>query len=120
MNKGIFALLCLLQVASAAFGKPNIIFLLADDQRSDVLGCYGNELIHTPTLDQLAADGVRFENFFCETPICSASRSTLMSGLSQRSHGFNFGEPPVPAKYISTSYPAYLKANGYRTGFTGK
>jgi arylsulfatase A-like enzyme len=120
MNKGIFALLCLLQVSSVAVGKPNIIFFLADDQRSDVLGCYGNELIHTPTLDQLAADGVRFENFFCETPICSASRSTLISGLSQRSHGFNFGEPPVPAKYISTSYPAYLKANGYRTGFTGK
>lgn len=106
--------------AQAETKKKNVIFLLADDQRHDVLGCYGNDLIKTPTLDQLAADGVRFENFFCETPICSASRSTLISGISQRSHGYNFGEPPVPGKYISTSYPAYLKANGYRTGFAGK
>ena len=100
--------------------RANIVFILADDQRSDVLGCYGNDLIQTPTLDRLAAEGVRFENFFCETPICSASRATLISGLSQRSHGYNFGEPALPAKYIATSYPAYLKANGYRTGFTGK
>ena len=98
----------------------NILFILADDQRSEVLGCYGNALIQTPALDQLAAEGVRFENFFCEAPICAASRATIMTGLSQRSHGYNFGEPPVSSAYFSTSYPAYLKANGYRTGFTGK
>ncbi len=98
----------------------NVVFILADDQRSDVLGCYGNSLIQTPTIDRLAAEGVRFENFFCETPICSASRATLFTGLTQRTHGYNFGEPPVPASYIATSYPAYLKANGYRTGFAGK
>ena len=98
----------------------NILFILADDQRSDVLGCYGNKLIRTPTIDQLAKNGVRFDNFFCETPICSASRSTILTGLSQRTHGFNFGEPKIDEKYIATSYPAYLKANGYRTGFTGK
>ncbi|MDF7824016.1 sulfatase [Pontiellaceae bacterium B12227] len=115
------SLLCAVVLSSQAFSSGrNIIFILADDQRGDALGCYGNELIQTPTIDQLAADGVRFDNFFCETPICSASRATLLSGLSQRSHGFNFGEPPLPSKYISTSYPAYLKANGYRTGFTGK
>mgnify|MGYP001082138515 CR=1 FL=1 len=110
-------------IAQSVAQKPvpkNILFLLADDQRSDVLGCYGNEIIQTPTIDRLAAEGVRFENFFCETPICSASRATIISGLTQRTHGYNFGEPAVPAKYIKTSYPAYLKANGYRTGFTGK
>ncbi len=120
MNKGAVALLCLLQVASFAAGKPNIIFFLADDQRNDVLGCYGNELIQTPTIDRLAAEGVRFENVFCEVPICAASRSTLFTGLSQRTHGYNFTEPPVAAEYMVTSYPMVLKAAGYRIGFAGK
>ena len=120
----------LLTIIAALFGllagwvsaeeKPNIIFLLADDQRNDVLGCYGNEFIQTPTLDRLAAQGVRFENAFCEVPICAASRATILSGLTQRTHGYNFREPPVPAEYVATSYPAMLKAAGYRVGFAGK
>lgn len=117
-RSGLFIFLWLALSATAA--PKNIIFILADDQRADVLGCYGNDLIQTPTLDGLAENGVRFDNFFCETPICTASRATIMTGLSQRTHGFNFGELPVPAEYIATSYSAYLKANGYRTGFTGK
>jgi arylsulfatase A-like enzyme len=120
MNKYTIALLGLVQVASVAFGKPNIIFFLADDQRNDVLGCYGNELIQTPTIDKLAAEGVRFENVFCEVPICAASRSTLFTGLSQRTHGYNFNEPPVSAEHMATSYPMVLKAAGYRVGFAGK
>ena len=117
----LFTWVCAACVQAAAEpGRPNIIFFLADDQRSDVLGCYGNRLIKTPTIDRLAAEGVRFENFFCQTPICATSRATVLSGLTQRTHGYNFGKPPVDEKYIKTSYPAYLKANGYRTGFTGK
>lgn len=104
----------------AAAGPPNIIFLLADDQRDDVLGCYGNALIQTPTLDRLAAEGVRFENTFCAVPICAASRATLLTGLSQTTHGFNFGEPAVSARYLATSYPRVLKDAGYRIGFAGK
>ncbi len=120
MNRFIFGCLCMLQVTPFAFGNPNIIFILADDQRNDVLGCYGNELIQTPTLDRLAAEGVRFENAFCEVPICAASRSTLFTGLSQRTHGYNFTEPPVSAEHMATSYPMVLKAAGYRIGFAGK
>ncbi|MBK1877467.1 sulfatase family protein [Pelagicoccus mobilis] len=114
------AIALLLLAAPLAIAKPNIIFLLADDQRSDVLGSYGNALIQTPTLDKLAAQGVRFENAFCEVPICAASRATLFSGLSQRTHGFNFFENTVPAEYLPTSYPAMLKEAGYRIGFVGK
>ena len=120
MNKGLLVLAFLLQLVWCAAGKPNIIFFLADDQRDDVLGCYGNELIQTPTIDKLAADGVRFENSFCQVPICAGSRATLFTGLSQRTHGYNFGEPKVPAKYMATSYPMVLKNNGYRIGFGGK
>ena len=107
-------------LSEAEGSKPNIIFFLADDQRDDTLGCAGNTIIQSPTLDQLAAQGVRFENTFCEVPICAASRATLFSGLSQRTHGYNFREQPVPSKYIVTSYPMMLKSAGYRIGFAGK
>lgn len=110
----------LLAGRAVAEEKPNIIFFLADDQRNDTLGCAGNPIIQSPTLDRLAARGVRFENAFCEVPICSASRATLLSGLTQRTHGFNFFELPVPSQYIATSYPMMLKAAGYRIGFAGK
>lgn len=106
--------------AAESVSKPNIIFFLADDQRNDVFGCAGDPIIQSPTLDSLAAQGVRFENAFCEVPICAASRATLFSGLSQRTHGYNFGEPPVPSEYIATSYPMMLKGAGYRIGFAGK
>ena len=114
-----FAAISVINHAHAA-PRKNIVFILADDQRRDVLGCYGNTQIQTPTLDNLAARGVRFDNFFCQSPICNASRASLITGLTQRTHGTNFSAPPVAARYISTSYPARLKANGYRTGFTGK
>ncbi len=120
IQKCTLASLCLLLAAPLTFAEPNIIFLLADDQRNDVLGCDGNELIQTPTLDRLAAEGTRFENAFCEVPICAASRASLFTGLSQRTHGFNFGEPKVPTEYMETSYPMVLKAAGYRIGFVGK
>jgi len=124
MQKERLVSLCLLLIAPlvclGASEKPSIIFFLADDQRDTVLGCYGHPIVKTPTLDRLAAEGVRFENSFCEVPICAASRSSIFSGLSQRTHGYNFGEPAVPAKYIATSYPVMLKAAGYRIGFAGK
>jgi len=107
-------------VAAEEPDRPNILFLLADDQRSDVLGCYGNKLINTPTLDRLAKHGFRFENSFCEVPICAASRASTLTGLTQRTHGYNFGEFPVPTKFIKTSYPSLLKSAGYRIGFAGK
>ncbi len=100
--------------------KPNIIFFLADDQRDDTLGCAGDKIIQSPNLDSLASRGVRFENAFCEVPICAASRATLLSGLTQRTHGYNFLELPVPYEYVATSYPAMLKDAGYRIGFAGK
>jgi len=120
LQKSTLASLCVLLAAPMAFAQPNIIFLLADDQRNDVLGSYGNPLIQTPTLDRLAAEGVRFQNAFCEVPICAASRASLFTGLSQRTHGYNFGEPKVAANYMATSYPMLLKGAGYRIGFVGK
>ena len=101
--------------------KPNILFILVDDQRFDNLSCYGNEIFKTPEIDKIAANGVRFENVFITTPICAASRASIFSGLFETTHGFTFGKnKSLSTKIINNSYPALLKANGYKTGFVGK
>ena len=100
--------------------KPNIIFLLTDDQRWDALGCSGNSIIKTPNMDSLANNGIRFKNAFVTTPICAASRASLFTGLYERTHGYTFTKPPIDRKFTDLSYPKLLKDNGYRTGFVGK
>lgn len=100
--------------------KPNIIFILTDDQRWDALGHAGNPIIQTPNMDDLAKDGTYFENAFVTTPICAASRASFITGMYERSHGFTFGTKPLQEKYINHTYPKLLKENGYHTGFIGK
>jgi len=100
--------------------KPNILVIITDDQRWDALGCAGNPIIHTPHMDRLAVNGIRFENAFATTPICAASRATIFTGLYERAHRFNFGTEPLNHKYIIRSYPYLLRRSGYYTGFVGK
>ncbi len=99
---------------------PNIIFILTDDQRWDALGFAGNDIIQTPEMDRLAASGVYFENAFVTTPICAASRASLLTGLYERTHGYTFGPNELQEAYASNSYPVQLKKAGYTTGFFGK
>jgi arylsulfatase A-like enzyme len=100
--------------------RPNIIFILTDDQRWDMMGCAGNTIISTPHMDKLAEMGVRFSHAFVTTPVCAASRASLLTGLYERTHDFTFKKPPVKKKYTDISYPYLLKNAGYRTGFVGK
>lgn len=99
---------------------PNIIFILTDDQRWDALGFAGNNLIQTPEMDRLAAQGTYFENAFVTTPICAASRASILTGMYERTHGYTFGQGEIKPSYIGLSYPALLKNSGYFTGFFGK
>ncbi|WP_411844954.1 sulfatase [Roseibacillus persicicus] len=100
--------------------RPSILFLMADDQRFDTLGCYGHPVVKTPVIDSLAERGVRFANAFVTTPICAASRASVLTGVTERTHGYTFGQPSVPAQLDALSYPKLLRQAGYRTGFIGK
>jgi arylsulfatase A-like enzyme len=100
--------------------RPNIIFILVDDQRNTSLGIAGDPYVQTPTIDRLARKGVRFENAFVTTAICMASRATILTGLSERTHGYSIGNPPVPARFVQTAYPSVLRSAGYTTAFFGK
>ncbi len=94
--------------------KPNIIFILTDDQRWDALGFAGNPIIQTPHMDQLAEAGLYFPNAFVTTPICAASRASLFTGLYERTHDYTFGKAPLDDRYMYNSYPYLLKKAGYR------
>lgn len=108
------------RAAGADTARPNIVLLLTDDQRWDALGCMGNGIIHTPHLDQLCAEGTRFDNAFVSTAICCSSRAGILTGLHTRCHGVEDFATPVVGEAWAAAYPALLRDAGYFTGFAGK
>ncbi len=122
--------------------KPNIIFFLSDDQGAWALNCGTNSEIHTPNLDKLAAMGMRYDNFFCASPVCSPARASIVTGEMPSCHGvldFLKGgnadsdkyatlkerEPysqDKPVEYLE-NHPSYidiLQQNGYTCAHSGK
>ncbi|MCP5118490.1 MAG: sulfatase [bacterium] len=100
--------------------RPNIIFLLTDDQRWDALGCMGNPIIRTPNVDAMAAGGVTFTNNFVTTSICMTSRATFFTGLYARTHGINDFATSFTEQQYAATYPLVMRGAGYQTGFVGK
>ena len=100
--------------------KPNIIFLLTDDQRWDALGYAGNDIIETPNMDRLASEGVYFNHAYVTTPICAVSRAGILSGQYARRHGIHGFSTHFSDSAYADTYPMLLKAAGYKIGFIGK
>jgi len=102
--------------------KKNVVLIVADDHGRD-LGCYGNPVIRTPNLDQLAAEGTRFEYAFCTTASCSPSRSVILTGMHNHANG-QYGLQHAYHHFASfsniKSLPVYLSEAGYRTILVGK
>ncbi|MFH5833778.1 sulfatase-like hydrolase/transferase [Halalkalibaculum sp. DA384] len=103
--------------------RPNIIFLMADDQRSDAFGFMENEYVITPNLDRLAGDGISFDNAYHVAPICQPSRASVMTGQYLSTHKAGFDRPTdyiITKSEFEASYPVQLRNAGYYTGFIGK
>ncbi|TWT81411.1 Arylsulfatase [Planctomycetes bacterium CA13] len=107
-------------VVKAADNRPNLVFLMADDQCTYSMGCYGNEDVQTPNLDRLAADGLVFDRHYATTAICMASRATVMTGMFEFKTGCNFEHGDMINDTWQKSYPVLLREAGYRTAFAGK
>lgn len=127
MKSPLLAILTLLAAVSAASGqarseqtRPNVVFLLADDQCTYSMGCYGTPGVQTPNMDALARDGIVFDNHYDTTAICMASRANVMTGMYEYKTGCNFEHGAMLRSHWEKSYPVLLREAGYTTGFAGK
>jgi len=99
-------------------GPPNILVIMADEHNAGVLGCYGNSIVRTPNLDQLASRGVLFEGCYCNSPLCVPSRLSFTSGkYVSRVSAWN-NDQRLPAD--TPSLPRILNARGYESFLCGK
>jgi len=100
--------------------RPNIIYLMADDQNFGSVGCYGNPEVKTPNMDKLGRDGVIFNRHYNTTSICMASRASVMTGMYEYKTGTNFSHGNMKSQTWAKSYPVLLREAGYLTAFAGK
>ena len=119
MKASIYLLLVTLASAVAA-ERPNLVFLLTDDQTTYSLGCYGNKEVQTPNIDRLASEGMTFDRHYDTTAICMASRASIMTGLYEYRHGCNFEHGALVRDHWEKAYPVLLRKAGYRTAIAGK
>jgi N-sulfoglucosamine sulfohydrolase len=118
--KILFILLSSLAFASSSLAaKPNMLFLLSDDHSYPFLSCYGDQNVKTPTLDQLAAEGMKFHRFFTTAPQCVPSRASLMTGRSPVAARITRFSSPLAKDEIT--FPELLRSQaGYYTGICGR
>ena len=104
--------------------RPNILFIMTDDQTVREMSCYGNDILRTPNMDRIAGGGTRFQNCFTTNSLCAPARATVLTGCFSHIHGITgnsekAGEVESLASGVPT-FPELLQENGYRTGLVGK
>ena len=108
--------------------KPNIILINCDDLGYGDLGCYGSSINHTPTLDRMAGEGLRFTDFYMASPVCSPSRGAMLTGCYPSRIGFGsfdghwvlFPGQGLGLNPTETTIARLLKDQGYATKIVGK
>lgn len=98
---------------------PNVLLICTDHWPASLMGCAGHPAIQTPTLDQIAANGIRFTNAYSECPVCIPARRTLMTGTTPRTHGDRVFQEQLPMPDLPTLAGTFGQA-GYQTYAVGK
>jgi len=112
-------ILACLTLGCNSMDRPNVIFIMADDLGYGDLGCYGQKVIQTPQIDRLAAEGVRFTQFYSGSTVCAPARCCLMTGL-HTGHAHVRGNKRVPLRPADVTVAEIFKRAGYTTGIVGK
>src|SRR5262249_4852633 len=102
----------------AAQRKPNLIVFLPDQQRADTLACYGGVKVHAPNLNKLASESVVFERTYVTHPVCTPSRSSLMTGTWPHINGCTRNSVPLDRRF--RVFPELMQDQDYRTAYIGK
>ena len=97
---------------------PNILWICSDQQRFDTLGCYGNHFVTTPNIDRLAQNGILFEHAYCQSPVCTPSRSSFLTGRYPRTTRCRQNGQHMPETELLV--PRLLADAGYTCGLSGK
>jgi arylsulfatase A-like enzyme len=101
--------------------RPNILFVMTDDQRFDAMSCAGNQFLLTPNMDRIAREGVRFREAFVTNALCSPSRATIVTGLYSHAHGVTTnGGTSHRLRPAQVTFPMLLQKSGYFTALVGK
>ena len=103
----------------SAEDRPNILIIITDQQRNDDMSCAGNIYVKTPSIDALAARGVRFTNSYCTSPLCVPSRASLATSRMP----YEVMKEAATFRHIPTNMPSLgplLREAGYRTAWSGK
>src|ERR1044072_9204599 len=100
--------------------RPNIVFILVDDLRWDELGITGHPFIKTPHIDRIGSEGALFRNAFMNTPLCSPSRASFLTGQYAHTHDITDTVDRSAASHKLITFPLLLKQAGYATAFIGK
>ena len=98
--------------------RPNILWICSDQQRFDTLGCYGNDFVHTPNIDRLAENGVLFEHCYSQSPVCTPSRSSFLTGRYPRTTRCRANGQSIPEDEVLVT--RLLSDSGYVCGLSGK
>ena len=98
--------------------KPNLILFLPDQQRADTIACYGGARVHAPNLNKLAAESVIFERAYVTHPVCTPSRSSLMTGTWPHNNGCTRNSVPLDRRFLV--FPELLEDKDYQTAYIGK
>lgn len=98
--------------------SPNIVLIMADQHRADMMGCAGDDTIITPALDRLALEGARFSRLSCQGPLCMPARASFMTERYVRDHGVYSNWAEIPTD--SPTYVWALREAGYHTTMLGK
>ena len=98
--------------------KLNVLFIITDQQRADHLGCYGNKILKTPNIDNLAKNGMRFTSAFCANPMCMPNRASIYTGTYPNVHGVRMNGINLPENIPTLTQS--LRKNGYYTKSIGK
>ena len=102
----------------AAKRKPNLILFLPDQQRADTLACYGGVKVHAPNLNKLASESVVFERTYVTHPVCTPSRSSLMTGTWPHINGCTHNSVTLDRRFHV--FPELMQGQDYRTAYIGK
>src|SRR5437773_2811828 len=103
---------------TAAQRKPNLILFLPDQQRADTLACYGGVKVHAPNLNKLASESMVFERAYVTHPVCTPSRSSLMTGTWPHINGCTRNSVPLDRRF--RVFPELMEDRDYETAYMGK